>query len=441
MCRATSTPTRSRPTPGGDGASRSRPRSSATSRTTCKFGVHGAVRLGVEARAASWNGQTWEVTTDGGSHRGELLVAACGQLSRPAIPALPGLERFRGPAFRSSQWRRELDLSGTRVGVIGIGASAIQFVPAIQPQVASLLVAQRTPPWILPKPDRSYTRRETARFESLPLAQRLGRFGFWAVLEAGIPGFVGHEAVLAPLAALSRAHLRRQVKDPSLHARVMPHGRVGCKRIHELELPGEQAGIETLRALDVWRGEIGPAEGSRRKARALADGATVSELDIELSFRSWAPRSVRRFRPRAARAPRNSGASLRSANCTSHVEAGARRPRCCCSGALSVAAAGGGRRSAATATSRRRPPTAQRSCRDGVGRHRAPDTRATRGLLERGTARQCGCRVRSTGQQRDRPHRSGTLLRHAGREPRWRTPPELGEAERGLQSDLQFRAS
>ena len=146
---------------------------------------------------------------------------------RPADPRrrsrdLPGLERFAGPAFHSSHWRHDVDLRGLRVGVIGSGASAIQFVPAIQPLVGSLTVVQRTPPWILPKPDRAYRPFDTALFERLPLAQLAGRFGFWAFLEAGIAGFIGHERAMRPLAAIARAHLRRQVRDPELRRQAHP---------------------------------------------------------------------------------------------------------------------------------------------------------------------------------------------------------------------------
>ena len=151
-----------------------------------------------------------------------MLVCACGQLTRAAIPDLPGLDRFAGPAFHSSQWRHDVDLRGLRVGAMGSGASSIQFVPAIQPLVGSLTVLQRTPPWILPKPDRAYRPFDNALFERLPLAQLAGRFSFWAFLEAGIAGFIGHEHAMRPLAAIARSHLRRQVRDPELRRKLTP---------------------------------------------------------------------------------------------------------------------------------------------------------------------------------------------------------------------------
>ena len=78
-----------------------------------------------------------------------------GALSTPSIPKLKVLEHFTGEVFHSQQWNHDYDLSGKRVAVIGTGASAIQFVPKIQQQVARLDLYQRTAPWIMPKPDRA----------------------------------------------------------------------------------------------------------------------------------------------------------------------------------------------------------------------------------------------------------------------------------------------
>ena len=163
--------------------------------TARREGVLDSVRLNTEVHSAAWDGDAalWRIETDGGTVEAEVMVAACGQLSRPAIPELNGLEDFAGPAFHSADWRHDVDLSGKRVGVIGTGASAIQFVPAIQPRVGSLTVIQRSPPWILPKLDRAYLPRHRSLFERLPAAQLAGRFGWWAMLEAAIAGFVGHE--------------------------------------------------------------------------------------------------------------------------------------------------------------------------------------------------------------------------------------------------------
>ena len=70
-----------------------------------------------------------------GPHEADVLLTACGQLSVPSVPPIPGLDSFAGPAFHTARWRHDVDLAGKRVAVVGTGCSAIQVVPAIQPIV------------------------------------------------------------------------------------------------------------------------------------------------------------------------------------------------------------------------------------------------------------------------------------------------------------------
>ncbi len=96
-----------------------------------------------------------------------MLILAAGFLSEPSLPAIEGLDRFEGTIFHSARWRHDHDLAGERVAVIGTGASAIQFVPEIQPVVGHLTVFQRTPPWVVPRPDRPFKKWERWLFRSL----------------------------------------------------------------------------------------------------------------------------------------------------------------------------------------------------------------------------------------------------------------------------------
>src|SRR3954466_13403160 len=97
------------------------------------FGVADRIRTGVEVLEARWTGDRWHLETTVGAHEADLVVTACGQLSMPAMPAVPGLESFGGPAFHTARWRHDVELTGRRVAVVGTGCSAIQVVPAIQP--------------------------------------------------------------------------------------------------------------------------------------------------------------------------------------------------------------------------------------------------------------------------------------------------------------------
>jgi cation diffusion facilitator CzcD-associated flavoprotein CzcO len=113
--------------------------------------LHAHLRFGVADEGATWDegAGVWRVHTRGEEILARVLISACGQLGRPAIPALSGAETFAGPAFHSARWDHQVDFTGKRVAVVGTGASAIQFVPRIAENAAHVTLFQRTPPWIV----------------------------------------------------------------------------------------------------------------------------------------------------------------------------------------------------------------------------------------------------------------------------------------------------
>ena len=201
-------------------------------RVAAERGLLQKVRLNTEVERCTWDAerQRWEIETSTGRVSARVLVSAAGPLSEPSIPRIRGIERFRGTVFHSAQWDHAHDLSGERVAVIGTGASAIQFVPQIQPSVAQLQVYQRTPPWIMPRRARSLTRFERVVYRRSPAAQRRMRDAiYWARETYAIPLIrVG----LSPLTRrIMTTHLQRHVKDPQLLAKLTPAYAPGCKRI------------------------------------------------------------------------------------------------------------------------------------------------------------------------------------------------------------------
>ncbi|MDP3815986.1 NAD(P)/FAD-dependent oxidoreductase [Pseudomonas sp.] len=174
----------------------------------------------------------WEVTdTTGRVVFAQVVVAGTGALSSPDYPAIPGFERFRGRIFHSQQWDHDYDLTGKRIGVIGTGASAIQFIPEIQPIAAQLAVFQRTPPWIIPKPDRGISQLEQGVLRRFPRLQRLVRGILYATHEARALGFVFNPRLMTLHKLLALNLLRRQVKDQALRSKLTPSYAIGCKRI------------------------------------------------------------------------------------------------------------------------------------------------------------------------------------------------------------------
>ena len=121
------------------------------------LGPHLRLRTGVEAAEFDERRARWNVTLDNGETlRATAVVSAVGQLNRPALPDIPGRADFAGPSWHSARWDHDVDLTGRRVAVVGTGASAIQFVPEIARTAARVDIYQRTPPYILPKPDRPH---------------------------------------------------------------------------------------------------------------------------------------------------------------------------------------------------------------------------------------------------------------------------------------------
>jgi cation diffusion facilitator CzcD-associated flavoprotein CzcO len=189
-------------------------------------------RYGVELLAATWDEQesVWRIETSNGPLTAGVLVSATGLFGDPQVPDVPGLDRFEGPAFHSVNWPDGHDLAGRRVAVLGTGPSAIQFVPAIQPDVDHMTVFQRTPPWILPRFDRPTSRLERRLMKCLPSLQRLSRFTIYLITETlGLVIFVSKRFGWM-YHAVARWHLRRQVADPQLRARLEPDYVIGCKR-------------------------------------------------------------------------------------------------------------------------------------------------------------------------------------------------------------------
>jgi cation diffusion facilitator CzcD-associated flavoprotein CzcO len=199
-----------------------------------KYGVQGHINFDAEVTAAVYDEREglWEVrASDGTVVRARAIVSATGGLSRPSFPDIAGLSSFEGKTFHSARWDHGYDLAGKRVAVIGTGASSIQIVPEVAKAASQLFVMQRTPPWIMPKPDRAIGFGEQTLYARFPALQRLHRRAIFTMLDVRGVGFVWTPKVLQFAERISLAHLARQVKDRELRKKLAPNYRMGCKRI------------------------------------------------------------------------------------------------------------------------------------------------------------------------------------------------------------------
>lgn len=191
------------------------------------------VVLDAEMLEAAWDEdrRRWRVRTTRGWHLATTLVTACGHLSDPAMPDVPGLPDFRGDLFHSARWDHQVDLAGKRVGVIGTGASAIQIVPEVAEVAGHLTVFQRSAPYVVPRKDRAYTAAEQGMFARLPGTASDLRTGLFWDSEARFPQRLGVPVFLEQMKKAAADHLAAQVADPELRAACTPDYEIGCKRI------------------------------------------------------------------------------------------------------------------------------------------------------------------------------------------------------------------
>ncbi len=256
-------------------------------RTARESGLLPYVRFGHRVQGARWDedAQRWNVETSRGELTASYLVSAMGPLSAPAWPAIPGLETFEGKVFHSARWDHDHDLTGERVGVIGTGASAIQFVPEIQPEVGRLHVFQRTAPWVLPRPGRATTRVERRIYRRFPILQKLARSAvYWRQELLLVPGLVWRPPLMKALEAIARRQLRKRVPDPSLRERLAPDFRLGCKRILISDdwypaLAAPNVEVVTDRIREVKAHSVVTSDGTEREVDTLILGTGFRVTD------------------------------------------------------------------------------------------------------------------------------------------------------------------
>lgn len=200
-----------------------------------RFSIAQHIRPGAEVAGARYDEERalWEVRLAGGERLlARLLVSATGLLSRPLLPRLAGIDSFRGPAFHSAQWDHACELAGKRVAVIGTGASATQFIPAIAGQLARLTVFQRSPSYLKPRNDRPYRQWQKRLFRRLPWVMRVHRGLIYTKYEARALAFTRLRSIMWLAVGLPfQRMLTREVKGAALRAALTPGYPIGCKRI------------------------------------------------------------------------------------------------------------------------------------------------------------------------------------------------------------------
>ncbi|NNH70927.1 NAD(P)/FAD-dependent oxidoreductase [Nocardia uniformis] len=199
-----------------------------------RFGLYEHARFDTDIVTEHWDesASLWRLATATGDEiTARYVISAVGAFVNPKLdPGIPGLADFRGKIQRAPSWDHGYDHTGKRVAIIGTGASSVQITPTIAPEVAALSVFQRTPVWVLPKPDFRIPApaRRVLRTPGLQAAVNgvalMGMDVVLRVLSGAPPSTV--EPVLRQMDQVSLKFIRRYlkwvVKDPVTRAALTP---------------------------------------------------------------------------------------------------------------------------------------------------------------------------------------------------------------------------
>jgi cation diffusion facilitator CzcD-associated flavoprotein CzcO len=256
-------------------------------KVTDRYDLRRHIRFGQEMVGAQWDAdrQVWHVRSRTGEEfTAQFLVSGVGALHIPNIPDLPGIDSFQGTTFHSANWNHDYDLRGKRVAVVGTGASAIQFVPQIVPEVEQLHLFQRTAPWVMPKPDYPMPSWARRVFRFVPGAQRLYRDLLYWLLEVRAVGFNGHPKLLQAAEKIAKRHIGKHVKDSELRRKLIPDYRMGCKRVlvsndYYPSLTRENIEIVTEGVTEVRPHSVVASDGTEREVDAIIFGTGFHVTD------------------------------------------------------------------------------------------------------------------------------------------------------------------
>ena len=234
------------------------------------------LKLNTEVTSAAWDAesQTWQVTTSTGErHRFNILVSAVGIFNQPLLPDLEELEPFSGVVMHTAKWDHSVDLTGARVAVLGTGSTASQVLPEVAKVASHVYSVQRSPTWILPKPDRAYSDREKWVFANVPFAKKFYRTRLWLRSESNISVIENGSDKTQEFKSIALKSLEATVADERLREQLTPDHPLGCKRL--------VFATDYLQTLVEPHVDVvsSPASALRSRSLVTQDG---SELDVDV---------------------------------------------------------------------------------------------------------------------------------------------------------------
>ena len=240
--------------------------------------------LDTEIVAATWDpaSTTWRLrTATGAEYTFDIVVSAVGMFTRPVMPDLVEEEPFTGTIMHTARWDHSVDLRGARVAVLGTGSTAAQLVPEVAKLAAKVYSVQRSPTWVLPKPDRAYTEREKWLFAHVPFAKKIYRTRLWLRSESNIGVIENGSDKTKEFTDIAVRALEASVADEDLRRRLTPQHPFGCKRL--------VFATDYLQTLNQPHVEVvsSPAQTLRATSLVTADGTELG-VDVVLCATGYA---------------------------------------------------------------------------------------------------------------------------------------------------------
>jgi cyclohexanone monooxygenase len=234
------------------------------------------LKLNTEIVSAHWDADTtaWHLTTSTGEQYDfDIVVSAVGLFTQPVLPDLVEEEPFTGTLMHTARWDHSLDLHDARVAVLGTGSTASQLIPEVAKVAKKVYSVQRSPTWILPKPDRSYTEREKWIFTHVPFAKKIYRTRLWLRSESNIGVIENGSDKTQEFKGIALRLLETTVSDDELRDRLTPDHPFGCKRL--------VFATDYLQTLTQPHVEVvfSPARSLRSRSLVTEDG---SELNVDV---------------------------------------------------------------------------------------------------------------------------------------------------------------
>lgn len=225
-----------------------------------RYGIDQITEFGQEVTGLEWKDGAWQLATSSGmTGEFDIVVAATGVLHHPNVPDLEGLDTFAGSWCHSSRWDDDIEITGKRVGVIGTGSTAVQITGAVAPIASEFSLFQRTPQWIMPQDNPSYTDEQRSQFRNDPASMATKRQEYAALFTDGIANFLvdAESPAMRMIEDLCRDNLERSVADVDLRERLRPSYRAACKRLvmsadfyNAVQLPSSQLVTDPIRQIE-----------------------------------------------------------------------------------------------------------------------------------------------------------------------------------------------